>query len=89
MMTEASAMNGLATLLVPLWVLQLSSYPLSWLVKFAQGLPLTATLAHAEHDVAALGLVTQILAILSFLPGGVDFAGRHYENVHPDSLRQV
>ena len=79
---------------VPLWVARLQLQPLDRLLARA---PELANIIAEKGDVIqfrskkrgetanAFNALAEAIAILSFSPGGVKFAGSHWENRHQDS----
>jgi hypothetical protein len=77
---------------VPLWIERLRTTPLAELMKRA---PELADVIASKGDVLqykrkkgesahAFNALAEALAIMSFCPGGVTFAGDHWESTHQD-----
>lgn len=87
-------LTGMLAVAIPMWVEQLKKRPFAELLARGGGL---ADIIATKGDVlqfgggkkgetgAAFNALAEALAILSFFPGGVTFAGDHYENKHPDA----
>jgi hypothetical protein len=79
---------------VPLWVMRLQSVPFDQLMDRAKecsqviaekGDIILFRSNKKGETAAAFNTLAEGVAILSFVPGGVKFLGRHWENEHPDN----
>ncbi len=79
---------------VPLWALKLRAVPFAELLRRATDLGQVIAekvdvvqfrSKRKGESAAAFNALAEAIAILSFMPNGVDFMGMHFENEHPEA----